>query len=370
MGTSPKGYTYNSVGEGLPLLNGPTEFGNKYPECTSFTTASVKECQPGDLIFCVRGSTTGRMNWADKTYSLGRGVCSIRGQSQVDTKFIRYCLDYKLQGLLQLAGGTTFPNLSQDTIKNFSIPFPDNHQEITETLTAYDDLIENNRRRITLLEESARLLYQEWFVHLRFPGHEHIKITNGIPEGWESKTLIDICSELREIVMPEDLEPNTPYIGLEHMPRRSISLSEWGQAETVTSSKHQYKKGDIIFGKIRPYFHKVGIAFNDGVASSDAIVLRPHSDDIQSLVLMVVSSDKFVAEASQTMKEGSKMPRADWKLMAKYPIAIPPKGLLADFTENITANTDQLCNLCFQNQKLKAARDILLPRLISGEIAV
>src|SRR5207248_122357 len=83
------------------------------------------------------------------------------------------------------------------------------------------------------------------------------------------------------------------YIGLEHMPRRSISLTEWGQAEAVTSSKSRFKTGDILFGKIRPYFHKVGIAFTDGVASSDAIVIRPNSDALRSFVLLTVSGDRF-----------------------------------------------------------------------------
>lgn len=154
------------------------------------------------------------------------------------------------------------------------------------------------------------------------------------------------------------------------MPRRSISLTEWGQAEAVTSTKHRFKTGDILFGKIRPYFHKVGIAFTDGVASSDAIVVRPNSDGLRSFVLMTVSSDKFVAEASQTMREGSKMPRADWTLMKQFPVALPPQGLLDNFSETVTAITDQLRNLCFQNRKLRAARDLLLPRLMSGEIAV
>jgi type I restriction enzyme S subunit len=114
----------------------------------------------------------------------------------------------------------------------------------------------------------------------------------------------------------------------------------------------------------------VGIAFTDGVASSDAIVIRPTTDELRSFVLLTVSNDKFVAEASQTMREGSKMPRADWKLMKKFPVALPPTGLLTTFTETATAITDQLRNLCFQNQKLRVARDLLLPRLMSGEIAV
>jgi type I restriction enzyme S subunit len=207
------------------------------------------------------------------------------------------------------------------------------------------------RRQMALLEESARLLYREWFVRHHFPGHEHARITNGIPEGWDRKTLGDICTDLRETVSPDAVEPDTPYIGLEHIPRRSISLTEWGTAEAVTSTKLHYKTGDILFGKIRPYFHKVGIAFTDGVTSSDAIVIRANTDELRSLVLMVVSSDEFVAEASQTMREGSKMPRADWKHMIKYPVILPPTGLLADFTETVTAITDQLRNLCFQNKK-------------------
>jgi len=242
-------------------------------------------------------------------------------------------------------------------------------EEKADLLSAYDEMMENNRRRMGLLEESARLLYREWFVRLRFPGHEHSRITNGITEGWEQKLLGDICTDIRETVLPEELEPDTPYIGLEHMPRRSISLTEWGQVEAVTSTKHRFKTGDILFGKIRPYFHKVGIAFTDGVASSDAIVIRPNSDELRSFVLLTVSSDKFVAEASQTMREGSKMPRADWKLMKKFPVTLPPKGLLTTFTDTATAITDQLRNLCFQSQKLRAARDLLLPRLMSGEIA-
>jgi type I restriction enzyme, S subunit len=154
------------------------------------------------------------------------------------------------------------------------------------------------------------------------------------------------------------------------MPRRSITLSEWGRAEDVTSTKHRFRTGEILFGKIRPYFHKVGIAFVDGVASSDAIVIRPVSQELRGLVLLAVSSDPFVAQASQTMREGSKMPRADWKLMKQYAIPFPPAGLLNSFNGFVESVTEQLKTLTFQTQKLRAARDLLLPRLMSGEIIV
>jgi type I restriction enzyme S subunit len=258
-------------------------------------------------------------------------------------------------------------------LKDQDIEIPDNlstQKRIASTLAAYDDLIENNRRRIQLLEQAARLLYKEWFVHLRFPGHEHTKIINCIPEGWKRKVLGDVCYEVRETVSPNSLEPDTPYIGLEHMPRRSITLCEWGQAEQVKSSKHRFREGEILFGKIRPYFHKVGIALTDGVASSDAIIIRPVSPHLLALVLMTVSSDGFVAVTAQQMKEGSKMPRADWKQMQQYPVPLPPDGLLLAFNDFINPILNQLKTLAFSNKRISVARDLLLPKLMNGEVAV
>jgi type I restriction enzyme S subunit len=242
--------------------------------------------------------------------------------------------------------------------------------KVVNLLSPYDDLIESNRRRMALLEESARLLYREWFVRLRFPGYEHTPIVDGVPQGWERKTLGDLCNEIRDMVLPDSLEPDTPYIGLEHIPRRSISLNEWGTTGQVSSSKSRFKAGEIIFGKIRPYFHKVGVAFVDGVASSDAIVVRPANASLHGLVLMTMSSDEFVAVTAQQMKEGSKMPRADWKQMQAYAVPLPPSGLLSSFNEVIEPIVQQLKSLGFSNQKLRAARDLLLPRLMSGELAV
>lgn len=292
---------------------------------------------------------------------------------RADARFVKYLFDATIQRRVQqFTQGAAQDNLSQEKLLSIKFPVPevDGQKRIADILSAYDDLIENNRRRMALLENAARQRYREWFVRLRFPGHEHTRIVDGVPEGWQRKLLGDICADIRETVSPENLEPDTPYIGLEHIPRRSISLTEWSRVEEVTSTKLRYKTGDILFGKIRPYFHKVGIVFTDGVSSSDSIVIRPKADELRSFVLMTVSNDEFVAEASQTMREGSKMPRADWKLMTKYPVALPPQGLLETFSGMVTAITEQLRTLCFQDQKLKAARDILLPRLMSGEIGL
>jgi type I restriction enzyme S subunit len=105
------------------------------------------------------------------------------------------------------------------------------------------------------------------------------------------------------------------------------------------------------------------------VASSDAIVIRPLSARLHGIVLMTVASDPFVAVTAQTMREGSKMPRADWKQMQQYVVPLPPGGLLSNFDSAIQPIVEQLKTLTFANRKLRAARDLLLPRLMSGEIA-
>jgi type I restriction enzyme S subunit len=275
-------------------------------------------------------------------------------------------------------GGAAQPNASAPVLGAFEFFLPPRAEQerIASIFTAYDDLIENNRRRMALLEEAARKLYREWFIRLRFPGHkesmkdEGRRMKNGLPEGWERKTLGDLCEAIRDIASPDQVDADTPYIGLEHIPRRSISQTDWGRAEDVTSSKHKFSTGDILFGKIRPYFHKVSLAFVDGVASADAIVIRPNEADLHSLVLMIVSSDAFVTMASQTMREGSKMPRADWKQMQAHEVLRPPLPVLEAFNRQIVPITEQLRNLTFQTRKLRAARDRLLPKLMSGEIEV
>ena len=338
---------------------------------------SRHQLQPRTIVLPRRGEITKRAFIRDEQsgWLCGTGCLQITldGKELIPEFLYYYMEQQEVVGWLeQHAVGTTMLNLSGKIVAQLPVryPAPDIQQHMADTLAAYDDLIENNRRRMMLLEEAARQLYREWFVRLRFPGHEHTRITNGVPEGGERKLLGDLCTQVRETVKPDTLEPDSPYIGLGHMPRRSISLSDWGHAGQVTSSKHRFKEGEILFGKIRPYFHKVGVTFIDGICSSDAIVIRPLNPKLFALVLMTVSSDPFVATTAQTMREGSKMPRADWKQMQEYVVPLPPDGLLSSFNGQICSVVDQLKTLTFANHKLRSARDLLLLRLMSGEIAV
>ncbi len=167
MGQSPAGEDCNREGLGLPLLNGPTEFGPSHPHPTQFTTDPKKRALTGDLLFCVRGSTTGRMNWADQEYAIGRGIAAIRHKLKPKLQpLVRAVIEQHLPALLQAATGSTFPNVSGPQLA--SIPFPSLKPSaavaIASILGALDEKIELNRRMNETLEAIARAFFKDWFV--------------------------------------------------------------------------------------------------------------------------------------------------------------------------------------------------------------
>ena len=117
MGQSPKGVDCNEIQDGTPLLNGPTEFSGWHPYPTQYTTDPKRFAKEGDLLFCVRGSTTGRMNWAEQQYAIGRGIASFRHKlGKGYQAYLRALVEYKLPILLQSATGSTFPNVSKSCL--------------------------------------------------------------------------------------------------------------------------------------------------------------------------------------------------------------------------------------------------------------
>jgi type I restriction enzyme S subunit len=301
----------------------------------------------------------------------------IRPSDQLDPYYLT-CLFNSAWGQGQVSGslvGVAQQHFNIGVAKEMVVSLPPlpTQRKIAAILSAYDDLIENNTRRIAILEEMAQALYREWFVLFRFPGHEKNTLVESplgpIPAGWEVMKLRDIAQEMRRGINPETIDPETPYFGLEHLPRKSIALSDWGTASEVQSTKLAFKKGEILFGKIRPYFHKVGVAPLDGVCSTDAIVIVPLAEEYYGLLLGCVSSEDFVSHATQT-SQGTKMPRADWDVLKQYPVVLPPSDVLARFNSFVKDIVDNIHNLIFRNRYLRQTRDLLLPKLISGELDV
>ncbi len=296
--------------------------------------------------------------------------------SSLDRGFLFWILksDFIKQVASSLASGAAQPDLNHGAFKSIKIPLPllPTQQKIAQILSAYDDLIENNLKRIKLLEEMAQITYEQWFVRMKFPNHEitPIDAETGSPEGWKYSKLSDEVELIRDSILPSTLEKSVPYIGLEHMPRKSITLSKYGSSNDISSLKTNVKKGDILFGKIRPYFHKIGIALKDCITSTDNIVVRPKAkNNINGIILQTMFSEAFVSSAVQS-SNGTKMPRANWKVLAKHKVIIPDIVISNKFSVISTNIISSVSNLSEQNQRLKEARDILLPRLMTGIIDV
>ena len=335
---------------------------------------SKRKAQKEDILYSVVGSFGIPVFIKDDTpFVFQRHIAILRPNGNVNTRFLYYTMlsrDFYMKADAAAIGAAQ-RTISLTALRNMEITIPpiETQRRIADILSAYDDLIENNRKQIKLLEEAAQRLYKEWFVDLRFPGYEHTKIVDGVPEGWRVTTLDEICSVRKETLTPEKIDIGTPYIGLEYIPRKDICLSEWGDSSEISSSKFRYYEDDILFGKIRPYFHKVGFALNSGVASTDAIILR-NAKGLWSLLLMTVSSSEFVSYTYQNCKEGAKMPRADWKQMKSYPIIIADPRIRNIFENQIYTITRKIKCLALQIKRLSEARDRLLPKLMRGEINI
>lgn len=272
---------------------------------------------------------------------------------------------------------------------------PREQRAIAHILGTLDEKIELNRRMNQTLEEMARALFKSWFVdfdpvrakmdgrwqrgqslpglppHLYdlFPNRLVDSELGEIPDGWEVGILGDVAAHPRRGVQPGQFNSATPYIALEHMPKRCIALSEWGDAEGLQSNKFKFERGEILFGKLRPYFHKVGIAPLDGVCSTDIVVIAPKSEKWFGFVLGHVFSDEFV-EYTNACSTGTKMPRTNWTDMARYSVSRPSEPIAEAFNSKIRPKADELIASIRESRTLATLRDTLLPKLISGELRI
>ena len=170
-------------------------------------------------------------------------------------------------------------------------------------------------------------------------------------------------------VKPQEIPIETAYIGLEHMPRKSVALYEWETAKKVTSNKLSFHKGEFLFGKLRPYFHKVGIAPTDGICSTDIVVVAPKTISWSSFVILCISTEEFVAYTDQT-SNGTRMPRTNWKTMGHYEICLPPEPVAGAFQELVQHLLSRIMTNIPESRVLSAQRDTLLPQMIAGKVAV
>jgi len=289
-----------------------------------------------------------------------------------------------------IAVGATMPSINTKILSDIEIILPSlpEQKNTAAILIALDDKIELNRRMNDTLEGIAQAVFKSWFVDFDpvkakaegrkpeglvdataalFPSNFTESNVGLIPEGWFLGKLGDIADNPRTGVQPTEISPDVPYIGLEHMPRRSISLYEWEGAGKVTSTKSAMQTGDFLFGKLRPYFHKVGISPINGITSTDILIVRPKSDCFYSYLLMLISSVPFVEYTDKT-SQGTKMPRTSWGDMSRYESIFPNKQVFIAYDVLVRPMFYRIIANIHENKALVDIRDNLLPKLISGKL--
>lgn len=358
------------------LLDCPIQTTEERISDEGLKNSSAKYFPAHTVLIAMYGANVGQLGWLRTPATVNQAVCGlVIEENKADWRYVFYALLLNRGDLAIQAQGAAQQNLNQDLIREFCIDLPSvlTQRRIADILSAYDELIENSQRRIKILESMARALYREWFVHFRFPGHESVprvpSTLGEIPQGWKVRKLGEIAEEMRRNVPKGSLEEPAPFVGLEHIPRRSLALDAWESSTELGSNKLEFKRGEVLFGKIRPYFHKVSVAPFDGLCSADTIVIRSRRPEHYAMVVGCVSSDDFVALATAT-SNGSKMPRASWSVLAEHQIAIPPSTVRHQFSAVIESAINQMQALVFQTQNLRRTRDLLLPRLLSGQIDV
>ena len=333
-------------------------------------------------IFVSIAGTIGRVGIVPELFSranLTENAAKITDISEsVDALYLYYFLKgHTGQELLKSkAGGTSQPKLALYRLAEIEFPKPSfqAQRRIARVLSACDDLIENNRQRIALLEEAARLLYREWFVHLRFPGHEHIEITGGLPQGW------DFLPSSRVIeVNPKTLRSSDgmmTYVPMNALSQSGMTVDRVTLEKRQKSTSVRFRNGDTLFARITPCLENGKTGFvqflaQDEVAcgSTEFIVLR--GEKVSNYFVYLTSRQReFRENAIHSMIGSSGRQRVQSSCFDRYLVASPPHGMAMLFDEIVGEMFKQIANLDQQNQKLAQARDVLLPRLMNGEIAV
>jgi len=317
----------------------------------------------------------GKFNAYQRTY-----VLETVDPDQLLNRYCFYVLQPQLAFLRTVSTGATTKFLTLGILSNLELLIPSlkTQTQIVSVLGAFDDLIENNRRRIGILEEMARLLYREWFVHFRFPGHEDVELVDSelgpIPEGWEVGCLAAVCELKKHNVRPQDHQAETfLHYSIPAFDETRLPTEELG--ETIRSGK--YELGDcVLLSKLNPRFPRVwrspGPYAYRAVCSTEFLVLEEIEDGWPlDFVRAVVSDLDFASRLAQmaggTSTSHQRVRPGD---VMNLPIVVPPSRLSAQIAGSLAPISSLVLNLVEQNRVLREARDLLLPRLVSGELDV
>jgi type I restriction enzyme S subunit len=306
---------------------------------------------------------------------LGQRTVLIRPDTnQVDSQYICYLLlGDEIQGkIISLSNGATLNHLNMRDIRNLELPelpFLPTQRKIAAILSAYDDLIENNTRRIQILEEMAQALYREWFVKFKFPGHEKVKMVESelgmVPKGWEVKCLSDVCN----IVMGQSPKSEFYNDNGEGLPFHQ-GVTDFGDRfptdrKYCTVMNRIAEKGDILFS-VRAPVGRINISDKKIVIGRGLCAIRSNSSK-RTYVLQQLK-EQFMEE--DTMGGGTIFKSVTKADVHGIKLLVPTEVVLNRFEEIMIPIFVELKNLTLKNVNLRRTRDLLLPKLISGKVNI
>ena len=336
--------------------------------------------EPGDILLTNSG-TIGRMAIAPnheltKRTTFQKSVAILKPlHEEVDSRFLYFALHGELPRLMEFAGGTAQKNLLLRDLRGFRLQLPDlpTQRKIAGILSAYDDLIENNLRRIKILEEMAQSLYREWFVHFRFPGQESARFTESdigrIPKGWDVKAMTEAVTVRPKVSIPKG--GDIPFVTMGGLSENSMLITEVESRDAPTGARFQ--NGDTLFARITPCLENGKTGYVEFLPSDESaacgstefIVLRSKTVCPQYVYLMA-RSDAFRDNAIKSMSGATGRQRVRDECFDQFFLAQPPDDLLSRFESITRPKFELIHSLNRRNQTLRRTRDLLLSKLLSG----
>ncbi|HDG8034354.1 restriction endonuclease subunit S [Klebsiella pneumoniae] len=337
----------------------------------------------GDIVMCEGGEPGRCAIWKNQIPGMmfQKALHRIRPNATLDYRFLYYSFLNRGQegGFDQYCTGATIKHLPRQNLAKVEVPVPplETQQAIASILSAYDDLIENNTRRIEILEEMARRLYEEWFVHFRFPGHEEVSFKESelgdIPEGWEVRRLEDTVALNPRTKVPKEGEKL--FVPMGALSESSMIVGSLERKPGNSGAKFQ--NGDTLFARITPCLENGKTGFVDflpedqptACGSTEFIVLRSVSL-CPEMVYLLARSDRFRDVAIKSMSGATGRQRVRLESLVEFPVVQPDNATLEAFQRFVSPCFKQARTLALKNSNLRAQRDLLLPKLVSGEIEV